>query len=230
MAEQISLRSQYASQNPVRKKVERNVVALRLELRRVLASVPEIEKIHTTQLLGLLSENSARNIQIINSWLAEYDGLNAQNQALEKSQTEYQLRIKTQTQNAATLADLQRDHQIAEAIFSSALAKLDTSRLDIYATYPLTQLLTQPGATIVRDRLQSKLIIVASFMVFGMLSVALILNVMRKNLFQKDKQQNSPHDTRRTNNSPTVNEQVMQNDEQTPVTQTSSGAFVPALL
>ena len=108
--------------------------------------------------------------------------MNAQDKALKNSQFKYQERIKSQTINAAKLADLQRDHQIAEAIFSSALAKLDTSRLDIYSTYPLTQLLTHPGATITRDRLQTKLVIVAGFLIFGMLSVAMILNQMRTTL------------------------------------------------
>ena len=133
----------------------------------------------------MLSESAAQNIQMVASWLAQNNGLNAQKKALNTSQKEYQARIKEQTINAAKLADLQRDHQIAEAIFSSALAKLDTSRLDIYATYPLTQLLTQPGATVTRDRLQTKLIIVASIMAFGMLSLAFTLTQMRKTLSQK---------------------------------------------
>ena len=49
----------------------------------------------------------------------------------------------------------------------------------------MTQLLTLPGATITRDRLQTKLIIMASIMVFGMLSLAFTLTQMRKTLSQK---------------------------------------------
>ncbi|MFT6006139.1 MAG: hypothetical protein ACI9SX_001111, partial [Pseudoalteromonas tetraodonis] len=109
-----------------------------------------------------------------------------QNQVLKKSRGEYQARIKSHTQSAATLADLQRDHQIAEAIFRSSLAKLDTSRLDIYATYPLTQLLTQPGATIERDRLKTKLVILASILIVGMLSRSFILARMRKKILCED--------------------------------------------
>ena len=188
---QISLRSQFASQNPMRKKVDREVSALSRELRQALSAVPELEKISDVHLFGLLSENTAKNIQTIANWLAENEGLNAQEVALEASQKEYQTRIKMQTVNAARLADLQRDHQIAEAIFSSALAKLDTSRLDIYATYPLTQLLTQPGATVTRDRLQTKLVIVAGIMIFGLLSLALVLTQMRKTLIShNEKNQN----------------------------------------
>lgn len=46
---------------------------------------------------------------------------------------------------ASELADLQRDHRVAEAVFSSALARLDTNKLDPYASYPLVQTLAPPS-------------------------------------------------------------------------------------
>lgn len=46
---------------------------------------------------------------------------------------------------ASELADLQRDHRIAEAVFSSALARLDTNKLDPFASYPLVQTLAAPS-------------------------------------------------------------------------------------
>lgn len=228
LTEQVSLRSQFASQNPARKKVEREVQALTRNIRNALTSVPDINTIPDVKLFGLLSEDAAKSIQTAAVWLAEYDGLNAEYDALNTSQLAYEERIKTQTKNSAILADLQRDHQIAEAIFSSALAKLDTSRLDIYATYPLTQLLTQPGATVVRDRLQSKLMIIGAFMIFGMLSLALTLNTMRKALIQKA-HENLKIDQQEPEKQADEKEEVHIGDKG-PVTQTSSGAFVPALL
>jgi len=217
LTEQASVRAKFASQNPTRKKVEREVSALTQELRSVLSNVPEIEKITTSQLMGLLSEDAAQRIQIIAQWLAQYDGLNAQRQSLKKNQQQYQERIKNQTINAAKLADLQRDHQIAEAIFSSALAKLDTSRLDIYATYPLTQLLTHPGATITRDRLKSKLMIIAGVLIFGMLAMALILNNMRVSLLESNKRSSpntKPYDAQFESNQNVRNEDILNDTDQ----------------
>ncbi len=46
---------------------------------------------------------------------------------------------------ASELADLQRDHRIAEAVFSSALARVDTNKQDPYASYPLVQTLAEPS-------------------------------------------------------------------------------------
>lgn len=46
---------------------------------------------------------------------------------------------------ASELADLMRDHRVAEAVFSSALARLDTNKLDPFASYPLVQTLAAPS-------------------------------------------------------------------------------------
>ena len=46
---------------------------------------------------------------------------------------------------AAKLADLTRDHRIAEAVFSSALARIDTNKQDPFASYPLVQTLEEPS-------------------------------------------------------------------------------------
>lgn len=46
---------------------------------------------------------------------------------------------------ASELADLLRDHQVAEAVFSSALARLDTNKSDPFASYPLVQTFEAPS-------------------------------------------------------------------------------------
>ncbi|MEO9600883.1 hypothetical protein [Parasphingorhabdus sp.] len=48
-------------------------------------------------------------------------------------------------QQASELADLVRDHRVAEAVFSSALARIDTNKQDPFASYPLVQTLEQPS-------------------------------------------------------------------------------------
>ncbi|MDH3527202.1 MAG: hypothetical protein OEN52_11815 [Gammaproteobacteria bacterium] len=58
--------------------------------------------------------------------------------------TEMQKKLNDLTGNAAILDDLKRDHQVAEAVFSSALARVDTGKSDIYVSYPLVQLLDLP--------------------------------------------------------------------------------------
>nr|WP_298927035.1 hypothetical protein [uncultured Erythrobacter sp.] len=50
-----------------------------------------------------------------------------------------------QVEQAAKLADLLRDLRVAEAVFSSALAQLDTNKSDPFASYPLVQTLEAPS-------------------------------------------------------------------------------------
>jgi uncharacterized protein involved in exopolysaccharide biosynthesis len=187
LAELSTITASYASEHPVRKALAREVTNLTAQVRKLLEGVPNLDEIDNSQLYGLLSVSNLESIKTVNQLLAEKSGLVARAQALKDNRALYLERLKSHAQGAATLADLQRVHQIAEAIFSSALAKLDTSRLDIYATYPLTQLLTQPGATIMRDRLQTKLMIVGSILVYAMLSLALALIHVRKRILKNTK-------------------------------------------
>lgn len=193
LAEQANVHSQYAAGNPVRKKLDREVSQLTSQVRQLLNGVPNLDNVETPQLYGLLSVSNIESIKKVNALLAKQSALMAQSEALQNSRNRYLTRVKSHIQVAATLADLQRVHQIAEAIFSSALAKLDTSRLDIYATYPLTQLLTQPGATIKRDRLQTKLVIVASILIYGMLALALSLIQVRKRVIDNAQADGNGH-------------------------------------
>lgn len=48
-------------------------------------------------------------------------------------------------EKASQLADLVRDVRVAEAVFSSALARLDTNKADPFASYPLVQTLEAPS-------------------------------------------------------------------------------------
>ena len=50
-----------------------------------------------------------------------------------------------QVEQASRLANLTRDLRVAEAVFSSALARLDTNKSDPFASYPLVQILEAPS-------------------------------------------------------------------------------------
>lgn len=184
LGEQVSMKSRYAARNPLRLAIDREIGALSKEVRQTLNATPNLNHLSNAQLYALLSETSSQSIQRLSQMVAEFDGLNAQSTALATNQQSYHDRIISHTKDAATLADLQRDHQIAEAIFSSALAKLDTSRLDIYATYPQTQLLTQPGSTVKRDRLKSKLMIVATALIYGLLALTIVISSIRSTIIK----------------------------------------------
>ncbi len=181
-----SIQKIYGKHNPQRRQLEQEIAGIRTSLAQNLLSVPKLSTIKRPQLYGLLSAEMGQTLQNTNTRIAELKGTKAELDALAAQRRSYATRIREHATEAARLSDLKRNHQIAEAIFSSALAKLDTSRLDIYATYPLTQLLTQPGDTIKRDRLQAKLMIVALFLAFGLIALALIFTRLRRVLMSDE--------------------------------------------
>jgi uncharacterized protein involved in exopolysaccharide biosynthesis len=66
---------------------------------------------------------------------------------LEVLETEFQRQgstVKRMSADLARLEDLKKDHLVAEAVFTSALARLDTNKADIYASYPMVQFLAEP--------------------------------------------------------------------------------------
>lgn len=56
-----------------------------------------------------------------------------------------QLRVEDLATPASELDGLLRDHQVAETVFASALARIDTNRTDVFASYPLTQTVEAPS-------------------------------------------------------------------------------------
>lgn len=103
---------------------------------------------------------------------------------LQEHVTKADKAMRTDSAEIADLDELQRDYQIAEAIFSSGLTRLDSSKFDVYATYPLVQLLTIPGGQIVRDHLGSKLMLVAGILLSILICVLIVLFDIRKQLLE----------------------------------------------
>ena len=75
---------------------------------------------------------------------SEQKGASAQNEALGNQIDELEVRLNMLVQKLSKLESLQREVQIAEAVFASTLAKLDLGKSDIFISYPITQLIAEP--------------------------------------------------------------------------------------
>ncbi|MEM9811977.1 MAG: hypothetical protein AAF913_04855 [Pseudomonadota bacterium] len=73
--------------------------------------------------------------------VAERDGLAEQRAVMAEKMRAADARVVGLMEAAARLDDLRRDYQVAEAVFASALARVDTSKADLFASYPLVQVL-----------------------------------------------------------------------------------------
>lgn len=72
-------------------------------------------------------------------------GARRRHAALEDQLQATLLRVESLAEPATELDGLLRDHQIAETVFASALARIDTNRTDQFAAYPLTQIIEHPA-------------------------------------------------------------------------------------
>ena len=80
---------------------------------------------------------------------------------------------------AARLQDLQRDFSVAEAVFASAIARAQTTKSDVYASYPLVQMLENPSLPHTPSSPNRKLALAAGVAATFMMLMGLALGWMR---------------------------------------------------
>ncbi len=90
---------------------------------------------------GAARENLFQQIVTVQS---EQKGLAAQAQTIDRQIAALENRLKKLAQQESYLDALKRDLQVAEALFSSTLTKLDLGKSNAFGSYPLIQIVTEP--------------------------------------------------------------------------------------
>ena len=98
---------------------------------------------------------------------------------------QWEQRLQHSNDDAAKLADLQREHQLASAVLTSAMAKMDVGKSDIYSAYPMLQLLSSPSLASSSDKLAIMLITFGGLSASFMSLVGLSILWIRKPLLRK---------------------------------------------
>ncbi|MBK1624156.1 GumC family protein [Afifella marina] len=89
-------------------------------------------------------ERSALLSQLVDL-VAKRDGLAARVAALKQEHEAGKERVRDLVETASRLDSLNRDYKVAEAVFASALARMNTTRNDVFASYPMVQVIEQPS-------------------------------------------------------------------------------------
>jgi len=76
---------------------------------------------------------------------ADQKGLTAQAQAIDQQIAQLENRLKNLAQLGSNLDALKRDMQVAEAVFSSTLTRLDIGKSNAFGSYPLIQIVAEPS-------------------------------------------------------------------------------------
>jgi uncharacterized protein involved in exopolysaccharide biosynthesis len=96
-----------------------------------------------------------------------------------------QARVLSLSEPASRLDDLKRDVQVADAVFSSALARIDTSKSDFFASYPIVQTLEAPETPLRPSSPLPLLAIAGGFAASLFILAALVLTWLRTALLQR---------------------------------------------
>ncbi|BAZ13299.1 hypothetical protein NIES4071_51380 [Calothrix sp. NIES-4071] len=103
----------------------------------------------TLKQLNLNSTNSSTARETLFQQLvtvqAEQKGLTAQAEALNQQIAQLENRLKNLAQQESKLDDLKRDMQVAEAVFSTTLTRLDIGKSNAFGSYPLIQIVAEPS-------------------------------------------------------------------------------------
>ncbi|MGB3655313.1 MAG: hypothetical protein WBA41_29470 [Rivularia sp. (in: cyanobacteria)] len=90
------------------------------------------------------SKRAILSEQLVTTSVAK-QGIKAQVEALETEIPQLEVRLQKLAQQNSVMEDLKRDVQVAEAVFSSTITKLDLAKTTVSASYPETQILAAPS-------------------------------------------------------------------------------------
>ncbi len=104
-----------------------------------------------------------------------YAGARQELAALQVQQEETLARVELLAEPATELDALLRDHQVSETVFASALARIDTNRTDMFASYPLTQTVEHPDTPTMPVTPSKQLVAIGTVGTIFLYSMGLIL-------------------------------------------------------
>jgi uncharacterized protein involved in exopolysaccharide biosynthesis len=93
---------------------------------------------------------------------ADYQGLIAEVKSLSQQVQSLEQRLKFLVQKESVLDNYLRELQIAEAVFTSTLAKVDLGKSDPFGSYPLIQLVEPPSLPVDPSAPRKKLVIIGA--------------------------------------------------------------------
>ncbi len=104
----------------------------------------------------------------------ERRGIQAQVNTLDDQIPQLEERLKSLSKQQSVIEDLKRDVQVAEAVFSSTIAKLDLARTSVSASYPQIQPLGKPTLPSEASGLKTTLVLLGATLGSLLLSSGII--------------------------------------------------------
>ena len=132
-----------------------------------------------------IHDERARLFERLVGQIADAEALAATRTKLVEQIDSEHNRVMALAPAASRLDDLKRDVQVSEAVFSSALARIDTSKADYFSSYPMLQTLEPPSLPLKPTSPQPLLAVAGGLGASILLIASLVLTWLRTALLQK---------------------------------------------
>jgi capsule polysaccharide export protein KpsE/RkpR len=176
----------------VREARQKQQAALSAMLKRgqILLEIP-VEQLNLERLILDNSNGSGTKradlfIQLIDL-NAEHQGLNGQLATFSEQIKNLETKLRILSQKESIYASLDRDLQIAQAVFASTLTKIDLSKGDRFASFPLMQLIEEPSLPTKPTSPKPKLVLAGALLGSIFISAGLTLIWWREPLVETTK-------------------------------------------
>ena len=138
----------------------------------------------SSKLLSLATSQPSLYTQLV-ELTTQQSGLSDQITVTQEILNKQQAFLEASTTDASNLEDLKRKHQVATAVMTTALAKMDIGKSDHFSSYPLLQILAEPTLPVKADTLGRNLALLGAVMATLMTIFGLLLLWVRKSYLQK---------------------------------------------
>lgn len=153
-----------------------------------LSQAANVTRIAKDQLTGLDLAPAGARAELLSELVkmdAERAGVSEQYTTLSARLAKEQVTLHSLAPTAARLQDLQRDFSVAEAVFATAIARAQSTKSDVYASYPLVQVLENPSLPDRPSSPNRKLALAAGAAATFMLLIGLVLGWVRSAVIRK---------------------------------------------
>lgn len=178
-------RSRWGDSHPKVVAEQRRVAVAKASLNSRGAELSGVEA--ATMYSTLQLDNNPKRAQLFSDLIAAFakqQGKAAELLELERSHLHLKDQLKVYAREAAELDRLQKEFDLAEAVFTSAAARLEASKADVFASYPVIQMLTTPSLPYQKANPNPLIAIAAALAGIFFITFGLIVLWQRKALIQ----------------------------------------------
>lgn len=156
---------------------------------QMMARASKITGVQAAKLVGKLDmsplgQRSTLMSQLVNL-NTESEGLKGQLSAQKAELESNRQKVTDFVDTAAQMDRLNRDYKLAEAVFASAMARINTSKADIFASYPMVQVIAAPMKPLLPSSPDKKLAMIGAAASTFLLLVGAALGWLRRPLIER---------------------------------------------